>query len=90
VTLVLSVVSPEYVPPIPRGKSEAKRTSPCFNALRPLAEEALRRISDASPYRDTKERLLNLLSFFEPMETAKVPFNSILREFIGGSIYYGE
>ena len=36
----------------------------------------------------TKERLLNVLSFATPMDTSKVPFNSILREFIGGSIYF--
>ena len=59
-----------------------------MNALRPFAEEALDRIPADSPYYDTRERLLNLLSFFEPLDVSKVPFNSILREFIGGSIYY--
>jgi len=59
-----------------------------MNALRPFAEVSLRKIEDASPHRDTRERLSNLLSFFEPMDVSKVPFNSILREFIGGSIYF--
>jgi|GEM_PF-4683116 len=31
---------------------------------------------------------MNLLSFFEPMDAEKIPFNSILREFIGGSILF--
>lgn len=59
-----------------------------MNALRPFAETALLKIPADSPYYDTRERLLNLLSFFEPLDVSKVPFNSILREFIGGSIYY--
>ena len=59
-----------------------------MNALRPFAETALQKIPAESPYYDTRERLLNLLSFFEPLDVSKVPFNSILREFIGGSIYY--
>ena len=59
-----------------------------MNALRPFAETALQKIPADSSYYDTRERLLNLLSFFEPLDVSKVPFNSILREFIGGSIYY--
>ena len=58
-----------------------------LNALRPFAEAALRKIPDDSRASDTRERLMNLLSFFDPMDVSKVPFNSILREFIGGSIY---
>ena len=59
-----------------------------LNALRPFAEESLKKIKADSPYADTKNRLLNLLSFCEPMDIEKVPFNSILREFIGGSLYF--
>ncbi len=59
-----------------------------LNALRPFAEESLHKIEDDSPYAETKERLLRMIAFSEPMDTAKVPFNSILREFIGGSIYF--
>lgn len=58
-----------------------------LNALRPFAEPLLEAVEKESPYSDAVSRLLNLLSFFEPMETEKVPFNSILREFIGGSPY---
>jgi uridine kinase len=59
-----------------------------LNALRPFAVEALNKIGDDSPYAETKERLLRLLAFCEPMDTSKIPFNSIMREFIGGSIYF--
>ena len=59
-----------------------------LNALRPAAEAALRRIGDESEFRATRDRLLNLLTFFEPIDTSKVPFNSLIREFIGGSIYF--
>ena len=58
-----------------------------MNALRPFAEATLARMDPSSAHIDTKERLLNLLSFLKPLDTAKVPFNSILREFIGGGIY---
>jgi uridine kinase len=59
-----------------------------INALRPFAVEALNKIEDDSPYAQTKERLLRLLAFCEPMDTSKIPFTSIMREFIGGSIYF--
>lgn len=58
-----------------------------LNVLRPFAEASLQKVSEDSPHYATKERLMNLLSFFKPMEVSKVPFNSILKEFIGGSIY---
>jgi len=58
-----------------------------LNALRRPAEAALGAIADDSPFRDTRDRLLNLLTFFDPLDTSKVPFNSLIREFIGGSIY---
>ena len=59
-----------------------------LNALRPAAETSLGRIGDDSQFRETRDRLLNLLTFFEPIDTSKVPFNSLIREFIGGSIYF--
>jgi uridine kinase len=59
-----------------------------LNALRPHAEPLLRNIPDDSPHRDIVSLLLRMLSFFIPLETGKVPFNSILREFIGGGLYH--
>ncbi|MHB1651148.1 MAG: uridine kinase family protein [Desulfitobacteriaceae bacterium] len=58
-----------------------------LNALRAYAEPLLVNIPPENPYRETIERLLRLLSFFCPLVPSKVPHNSILREFIGGSIY---
>lgn len=58
-----------------------------LNALRSYAEPLLQGVSEDSEHYDTARRLLNLLSFFEPMDIGKVPYNSILREFIGGSVY---
>ncbi|MDD2190812.1 MAG: nucleoside kinase, partial [Eubacteriales bacterium] len=55
--------------------------------LRLPAEASLMQIGEDSPYYLTRERLLNLLTFFEPMNDALIPFNSILREFTGGSHY---
>lgn len=58
-----------------------------MNALRPLAEASLAMIGEDSPFYSTRERLMNLLTFFEPMDNSQIPFNSILREFTGGSLY---
>ena len=35
----------------------------------------------------TAQRLLSFLSFISPIDTTAVPSDSILREFIGGSVY---
>ena len=59
-----------------------------LNALRPFADATLSKIPEEGPGHETKHRLLNLLSFFAPVDVARVPFNSVLREFIGDSIYF--
>lgn len=54
--------------------------------LGPLAQPLLRQVEHGSPeYIETK-RLLALLEWFLPIDIDWVPDNSILREFIGGSI----
>ncbi len=58
-----------------------------LNALRPFAEQLLLTVTPESPHYQTAIHLLTLLSFFNPMESSTVPFNSILREFLGGSAY---
>lgn len=58
-----------------------------MNALRTFAECALKKIKPESPHYATQQRLMRLLSFFEPIDLSQVPFNSILREFIGGNIF---
>lgn len=54
--------------------------------LRPLAEPLLLWVEPGTPERVEAERLLSLLRWFTPCPADLVPDNSILREFIGGSI----
>jgi uridine kinase len=57
-----------------------------LSVLKPLAEPLLLQIKNASPRRVEAKRLLAFLEWFVPCSTEIVPDNSILREFIGGSI----
>ena len=54
--------------------------------LKPLAEPLLLQVKPASPRRVEAKRLLAFLQWFEPCGSNLIPDNSILREFIGGSI----
>ena len=54
--------------------------------LRPLAEPLLLRVEHDSPERVEADRLLSLLRWFTPTSVDLIPDNSILREFVGGSI----
>jgi uridine kinase len=54
--------------------------------LKPLAEPLLLQVEHASPRRVEAKRLLAFLEWFEPCDPGLVPDNSILREFVGGSI----
>lgn len=56
-----------------------------LSALRPLVEPLLRQVPYGSPEHVEAVRLLSLLQWFAPVDSAWVPENSILREFIGGS-----
>jgi uridine kinase len=57
-----------------------------LSVLRPLVEPLLRQVPFGTPeYIETK-RLLAFLEWFLPIETEWIPDNSILREFVGGSI----
>ncbi|SHG47933.1 uridine kinase [Thermosyntropha lipolytica DSM 11003] len=58
-----------------------------FSVLRPFAEPLLREITPDCPEYHEARRLLRFLSHFTPVAPDGVPFNSILREFIGGSPY---
>ncbi|SDG87546.1 uridine kinase family protein [Desulfosporosinus hippei] len=58
-----------------------------LNALRPYAEHLLVSITPECPDYEMAVHLLTLLSFFEILDISTVPFNSILREFLGGSAY---
>ena len=57
--------------------------------LRPLAEPLLRQVDPHTPEFIETKRLLAFLEWFLPLESDLIPDNSILREFIGGSILKG-
>lgn len=54
--------------------------------LRPIAEPLLLQVRHEAPEYTEASRLLSFLQWFVPAGTEHVPDNSILREFIGGSI----
>ncbi len=55
-------------------------------ALKPLAEPLLRQVPFGTPEFVEAKRLLALLEWFLPVDSELVPNNSILKEFVGGSI----
>jgi len=57
--------------------------------LKPLAEPLLLQVEPSSPRHVEAKRLLAFLQWFEPCGPELIPDNSILREFIGGSILRG-
>ncbi len=57
-----------------------------LSALKPLAEPLLRQVPFGSPEHIEAKRLLSFLEWFLPIDADLIPDNSILREFIGGSI----
>ncbi len=54
--------------------------------LRPLADPLLLQVRPDTPNYLEANRLLSLLQWFRPVSPEPIPDNSILREFIGGSI----
>lgn len=60
-----------------------------LSALRPLVEPLLRQVPFGTDEYIEAKRLLALLEWFRPIDSDLIPDNSILREFIGGSILKG-
>lgn len=56
--------------------------------LKPYALNELKKINKESPVFNEAQRLISLLNFFKEIAMDKVPENSLLREFIGGSCFY--
>lgn len=56
--------------------------------LKNLAIKELEKIEESSDVYHEAKRLKAFLNFFEDIDFSKVPENSILREFIGGSCFY--
>lgn len=57
-----------------------------ISTLKPLVEPLLRQVSFGTMEHIEAKRLLKFLEWFLPTTTEYVPDNSLLREFIGGSI----
>lgn len=57
-----------------------------LSALKPLAEPLLRQVPYGTPEYIEAKRLLAFIEWFLPLNMDLIPDNSILREFIGGSI----
>ncbi|MBI5301378.1 MAG: nucleoside kinase [Chloroflexi bacterium] len=55
-------------------------------ALKPLAEPLLRQVEPGTPEYVEARRLLTFLQWFHPCDARFVPEDSILREFLGGSL----
>lgn len=56
--------------------------------LKKAALEELNKIDESNPIYNEARRLRSFLGFFKEIDESLVPQNSILREFIGGSIFY--
>jgi uridine kinase len=54
--------------------------------LRPLAEPLLLQIEPRQEHFIEARRLLSILGWLKPMDSELIPDNSLLREFVGGSI----
>ncbi len=61
-----------------------------LGVLKPLAETLLSQITADYPEYSEARRLIEFLSYFLPIDSNEIPFNSILREFIGGSCFYDD
>ncbi|HUH99295.1 MAG TPA: nucleoside kinase [Anaerolineales bacterium] len=57
-----------------------------LSALKPFVEPLLRQVEHGTPEFIEAKRLLAFLDWFLPIEAEMIPENSIVREFIGGSI----
>lgn len=61
-----------------------------LSVLKQYAMPLLKEIKPKSPLYSETKRLYTLLSYFETIDSKDVPSNSLLREFIGGSIFEEE
>jgi uridine kinase len=59
-----------------------------FNVLKPYLEPLLLEVPQKSLYFEKAQYYLKLLSWFEAFESDFVPYESLLREFIGNSPFY--
>lgn len=79
----------EWIYPFQEGCDFVFNSSLAYElcVIKKYAAPALKQIKDDSPYYITANRLLKTLKYFEEIDDACVPCNSLLREFIGGSCF---
>jgi uridine kinase len=56
-------------------------------ALRKKAEPVLMAVPDTVPEYAVAQQLLKFLRYFQPIDLEQIPHTSLLREFVGGSIF---
>ena len=61
-----------------------------IGVLRAVAEPLLREVGKDSPYYPKAKMMLDFIQYFEPISSERVPENSTIREFIGGSCFQEE
>lgn len=61
-----------------------------FSVLKEYAMPLLAKIDNSNPEYSEAKRLYEFLKYFEPISGKLVPDNSLLKEFIGGSVFHGE
>lgn len=59
-----------------------------LGVMKDYAEPLLRGVPHALPQYTEASRLLRFLEYFRPIPAEQVPFNSLLREFLGGSSFH--
>ena len=59
-----------------------------LSVLKKFAEPLLAEIGPDKPEYIEAKRLLKFLEYFLPIGTSEIPINSIIREFIGGNVFY--
>lgn len=59
-----------------------------LGVLKVLSEPLLKEIDQSNEEYSEAKRLLDFLSYFLPIDYKEIPFNSIIREFVGGSCFY--
>jgi uridine kinase len=59
-----------------------------LGVLKTLAEPQLAQVDMSQPEYSEAKRLIEFLSYFAPIDSKDIPNNSIIREFIGGNVFY--
>ena len=61
-----------------------------LGVLKKYAMPLLKEIDKTSPLYSEAKRIYTMLSYFETINPKDIPANSLLREFIGGSVFEEE